>query len=142
MSDPLYKTPLLRLAANAVGAGRLSDPHRTGMAHNPTCGDKVTVDLVLEDGRIKGLALETKACVLAQASASILGADAIGLNRSEIAALHFSVGQMLAGGSTPSAPFDCYGHFDGACAHSARHRCVLLPIEAVLIAFDMEAESI
>ena len=68
-------------------------------------------------------------------------ADAIGLNRSEIAALHYAVGRMLAGGETPLAPFDCYSHFDGACDHTGRHRCVLLPIEAVLIAFDAEAEG-
>lgn len=141
MSDPLYRKPLLRLAADACGAGRLAEPHCTGTAHNPACGDRVTADLVLEDGRIKGLALETKACVLAQASASILGADAIGLNRTEIDALRRQVAAMLEGGDAPSAPFDVYEHFGGAADHAARHRCVLLPIEAVLIAFDAEAEG-
>ncbi|MBV9991889.1 MAG: iron-sulfur cluster assembly scaffold protein [Alphaproteobacteria bacterium] len=136
MSDPLYKKPLLRLAADAAGAGRLAHPHRTGSAHNPACGDKVTVDLALEDGRIAGLALEAKACVLTQASASILGADATGLNRDEIAGLRAAVASMLEGGDAPPAPFDCYRHFDGVTDHPGRHRCVLLPIDAVLAAFD------
>ena len=52
MSDPLYKKELLRLAADAHGAGRLAGATATGHAHNPICGDKVVVDLVLEDGRI------------------------------------------------------------------------------------------
>ncbi len=136
MSDPLYKTALLRLAADAAGAGRLTQPHCTGTAHNPACGDKVTVDLALEDGRITGLALEAKACVLTQASASILGADATGLNRDEIASLRHAVVTMLEGGKPPPAPFDCYRHFDGVAEHPGRHRCVLLPIDAVLSAFD------
>ena len=136
MSDPLYKTPLLRLAANAAGAGRLADPHCTGAAHNLACGDKVTVDLALEDGRIAGIALETKACVLTQASASILGADATGLNRDEIALLRAAVAEMLTGAAPPPAPFNTYSHFDGVADHPGRHRCVLLPIEAVLAAFD------
>lgn len=140
MSDPLYKKPLLRLAADATGAGRLPEPHCTGAAHNPACGDRVTVDLVLQDGRIKGIALETKACVLTQASASILGADAMGLNRDEIANLRQAVTAMLEGGAVPSAPFNTYRHFDGAAEHPGRHRCVLLPIDAVLAAFDAEAE--
>ncbi|HWA92530.1 MAG TPA: iron-sulfur cluster assembly scaffold protein [Rhizomicrobium sp.] len=137
MSDPLYKKPLLRLAADAAGAGRLTVPCATGVAHNPACGDKVTVDLVLEDGRIKAIALEAKACVLTQASASILGADATGLNRKEIAALSRAVAAMLSEKrNPPPAPFDVYRHFDGVAEHGARHRCVLLPIEAVLAAFD------
>ena len=137
MSDPLYKKEVLRLAANATCAGRLPEPHGTGSAHNPTCGDRVIVDLAIEDGRITGIALETKACVLAQASASILGSGATGLNREEIAALHESVHAMLAeGADVPSAPFNTYDAFDGVAGHRNRHRCVLLPIEAVLIAFD------
>lgn len=137
MSDPLYKKALLRLAADATGAGRLAEPHCSGVAHNPVCGDKVSVDLAVEDGRIAGIALETKACVLTQASASILGGDAAGLNRAEVAALLECVGAMLAeGAKPPPAPFDCYGEFEGVAGHRNRHRCVLLPIEAVLIAFD------
>jgi nitrogen fixation protein NifU and related proteins len=137
MSDPLYKKPLLRLAADAAGAGRLEAPHATGTVHNPTCGDCVTVDLALEDDRITGIAFETKACVLVQASASILGADATGLNRAEIASLRDTVLKMLTDdGDAPGAPFDTYNHFDGVCGHKSRHRCVLLPLEAVLIAFD------
>jgi nitrogen fixation protein NifU and related proteins len=137
MSDPLYKKPLLRLAADAAGAGRLEAPHATGTVHNPACGDCVTVDLALEDNRITGIAFETKACVLVQASASILGADATGLNRDEIASLRDEVVKMLTDdGDPPSAPFNTYHHFDGVCEHKARHRCVLLPLEAVLAAFD------
>ncbi len=40
MADPLYKKEILRLAADAHGAGRLGEPHVTGVAHNPTCGDR------------------------------------------------------------------------------------------------------
>jgi NifU-like protein involved in Fe-S cluster formation len=137
MSDPIYKKPLLRLAADAAGAGRLEEPHATGTVHNPACGDCVTVDLALEDGRIAGIAIETKACVLTQASSSILGADATGLNREEIASLHATVQKMLVDdGDPPPAPFNTYQHFDGVCGHKTRHRCVLLPLEAVLLAFD------
>ncbi len=137
MSDPLYKKSLLRLAADCAGAGRLAEPHATGTAHNPTCGDRITVDLAFEDARITAIAFETKACVLTQASASILGADATGLNREEIAGLHLAVLKMLVENcEPPGAPFNTYKHFDGVCEHTARHRCVLLPIEAVLVAFE------
>jgi NifU-like protein involved in Fe-S cluster formation len=134
MSDPLYKRELLRLAANATGSGRLPEPCGTGTAHNPACGDKVVVDVLIEDGRIQALAHHTMACVLTQASAAILGAEAVGMNRDEVEALHHGVGAMLEGGPPPDAPFDVFSVFDGVAEHRNRHKCVLLPIEAVLAA--------
>jgi NifU-like protein involved in Fe-S cluster formation len=136
VNDPLYKRELLRLAADATGAGRLTVPCGTGTAHNPTCGDKVVMDVAIADGRIVGIAHHTQACVLAQASAAILGAEISGLNREEVSALHAEVTGMLAGAPAPPAPFDVFAVFDGVADHKNRHKCVLLPIEAVLAAFD------
>ncbi|MBV9418373.1 MAG: iron-sulfur cluster assembly scaffold protein [Alphaproteobacteria bacterium] len=138
MSDPLYKKELLRLAADATGAGRLAVPCGTGVAHNPACGDKVTVDVALEGGRIAAVAHHTRACVLTQASASIVGGQLAGLNRAEVVSLHNAIAVMLQGGETPLAPLDSFRVFDGVADHPARHKCVLLPLEAVIAALDSE----
>jgi NifU-like protein involved in Fe-S cluster formation len=138
VSDPLYRKEILRLAADAHGAGRLDSPTTTGTAHNPTCGDKVIIDLsVDEDGRVTAIAEEAKACVLTQASASILGDRLKGASQEDVEALANAVAAMLAnGGEPPPPPFEPYAAFQGAVTHRNRHRCVLLPIEAVLDAFD------
>jgi NifU-like protein involved in Fe-S cluster formation len=132
MSDPLYRKDMLRLAADAHGAGRLASPDATGMAYNPACGDRVTVDVALSNGSIVGFAHDTKACVLAQASASILGAHIDGADLAQIEQLRASVEAMLEDGAGPSPPFDGYSVFSGAVEYRSRHRCVLLPIDAVL----------
>ena len=137
MSDPIYRKEVLRLAADAAGAGRLADPTSSATAHNPACGDRVVVDLVIEGGRIAAIAHHTQACVLTQASAAILGADAVGLDRAEIATLAQSVRVMLKGGAPPMAPFNIYSIFDGVGGHMGRHRCILLPLEAALEAMDV-----
>jgi NifU-like protein involved in Fe-S cluster formation len=138
MSDPLYRKDILRLAADAIGAGRLSGPHVAATAHNPTCGDKVTVDLSVDgDGRVVAMAHDTKACVLAQASASILGRALKGASREDVEALANQIAAMLVTkAASPASPFDAYAVFDGAIEHRTRHRCVLLPVEAVLAAFE------
>lgn len=140
MSDPLYAKPILRLAADAHGAGRLADVTHTGTAHNPTCGDKVIVDLALnEDGAVIAMAHETKACVLSQASASILGEHLAGMDRAAVQDLRDAVAAMLTDPSAvPAPPFDGYNAFVGAVTFKNRHTCVLLPIDAVLAAFDAE----
>lgn len=133
MSDPLYGKALLRLAADAVGSGRLPHPHAKGAAHNPTCGDRVSIELTLDEGgRITGLAHETKACVLTQASASLLGAHLIGADAAHVHKVRDQVSAMLAGGPPPHPPFGDYDALKGAAEYRNRHTCVLLPIDAVL----------
>jgi NifU-like protein involved in Fe-S cluster formation len=137
MSDPIYRRELLRLAADAVGAGRLSAPDGSATVHNPACGDRVTVDVALADGHIVSLKHHTQACVLTQASAAILGAEAAGLDRPALSELRDQVAAMLEGGAVPSAPFQAYGAFEGVAEHKGRHVCVLLPLEAALEALDV-----
>ena len=137
MSDPIYRRELLRLAADAVGSGRLEIPHGSATLHNPACGDRVTVDITLEKGRIAALKHHAQACVLTQASAAILGAEAAGMDRAAVSNLRDSVLAMLEGGPAPPAPFQAYGAFDGVAEHKGRHVCVLLPLDAALEALDV-----
>jgi NifU-like protein involved in Fe-S cluster formation len=137
VSDPLYRREILRLAADAHGAGRLLEPTVTGAAFNPTCGDRITVDLTLTAGGVTAIAHETKACVLVQASASILGASLAGKARADVEALRSAVAAMLGEKrAAPKSPFESYAAFDGVTEHVARHKCVLLPLDAVLDAFS------
>jgi NifU-like protein involved in Fe-S cluster formation len=140
VSDPLYRKEILRLAADAHGAGRLPYADLAGAAHNPTCGDKVMVELTVgAGGRVTAMAHDTKACVLTQASASILGERLKGARQEDVVALANDAATMLvSNGDAPAPPFEPYAAFRGAVTHRNRHRCVLLPIEAVLNAFEQE----
>ncbi len=128
--DPLYRREILRLAADATGAGRLPAADAAGTAHNPACGDRVTVELALADGRVTALAHASQACVLTQASAALLAGAAPGLTRAELAALADRVRAFLKGAPAPEG----FGVFDGVAGHAGRHVCVLLPFEAALTA--------
>jgi NifU-like protein involved in Fe-S cluster formation len=130
--DPLYRREVLRLAADATGAGRLPAPDATASVHNPACGDRVTVELALEDGRVTALAHTTQACVLTQASAALLAGMAPGQDRLGLATLAASVLAFLNGAPPPAG----YGVFDGVAGHAGRHVCVLLPLQAALKALE------
>ena len=130
--DPLYRRELLRLAADALGAGTLPAPDAAATAHNPACGDRVRVELALAGGRVSAFAHCTQACVLTQASAALLAGLASGQDRAGLAALAASVRAFLNGAPAPAG----YGVFDGVAAHAGRHVCVLLPFEAALKALE------
>jgi NifU-like protein involved in Fe-S cluster formation len=135
--DPLYPTALLRLAADATGAGRLAQADAVGTAHNPACGDRVRVELALDGGRIAALAHQTQACVLAQASASLLAGTAPGQDRAALAALADGIRSMLAGGPMVAG----YEAFAGVAGHAGRHSCVLLPLQAAMAALEPAEEG-
>jgi NifU-like protein involved in Fe-S cluster formation len=133
--DPLYRKALLRLAADATGAGHLPAPDAAASAANPACGDQVTVEITLDGDCVCALAHDTKACILTQASAAILGAAAPGRNRAALAALETGVRAMLKDGAPP--PLPDYAAFDGAAALPGRHVCVLLPFQALRDALEL-----
>jgi NifU-like protein involved in Fe-S cluster formation len=139
--DPLYAKPLLRLAAAATGAGRLPHSDVTGQAFNPACGDRVSVTLTLDNqGRIAAFAHETKACVLTQASASILGAHLKDADAKGVRALRGQVETMLRSREAPPSPFADYAVLAAAADYPGRHTCVLLPIDAVRDALAKRAQ--
>jgi NifU-like protein involved in Fe-S cluster formation len=136
--DPLYRRALLRLAADAAGAGRLPRPDGVGSARNPACGDRVTVEVALEGERIAALAHHAQACILTQASAALLAQAAAGQDRAGLERLRAGLGAMLAGGPPPAPGYEA---FDGVVAHAGRHICVLLPVEAALKALEAAEEG-
>lgn len=137
MMDELYPRALLRLAADAQGAGTLPKPDARGEAHNPACGDRVGVELALVHGRITALAHQTQACVLTQASAALLAQAAPGHDRAGLTALAGEIRAMLAGGLAPAG----YDVFEGVAGYAGRHTCVLLPLQAALKALETAEEG-
>lgn len=137
MSDAVYQRELLRLAANATGAGRLQNPDVSIVHDNALCGDRCTVDVrFTPDGLIAELRHDVRACILVQASASILGEQSTGRSYSDFAQLETAIRAMLQSNApSPAPPFADYEIFRPAAQYRNRHNCVLLPVEAVLKAF-------
>jgi NifU-like protein involved in Fe-S cluster formation len=133
----LYSQRILALAAEIPHAERLANPQVSARKRSPLCGSTVTVDLVLKDGRIAEFGQEVKACALGQASASVLGAQAVGSSREAIARARDQLRAMLKeGGPAPEAPFDGLEALLPARDYKNRHASILLAYDATLAAFD------
>jgi nitrogen fixation protein NifU and related proteins len=131
----IYNARMLRLAAEATGAGRLSEPDGSAEIVNPTCGDRVTVDVKTAAGRIAALGYEVHACVLTQASASLLGRHASERTAAEIREVATLIEAMLsAEAGAPGGDWSDYAALEPVRAHKSRHECVMLPLRALLAA--------
>lgn len=127
----LYSGRILALAADIPHLGRLPHPQATARKRSPLCGSTITVDLVMEGGRVKDFAQDVKACALGQASAAVLGQVVIGRSRAELEAARAALEAMLkAGGPVPGAPFDGYEALVPAKDYRNRHASILLALEA------------
>lgn len=130
MSEPLYTTDILRLAASIPHHARLADPHGSAERRSPVCGSRVTVDVALgPDGRVSEVGLLVRACALGQASSSLFGAAVIGRTSAELAAMRDALAAWLAGeGDAPDWPG--MAALERARGYPARHASIRLPFEA------------
>ena len=136
----LYSQRILALAAGIPHVGRLPSPGGSAMKRSPLCGSTVTVDVVMDGDRIAEFAQDVKACALGQSSASVLGAQAIGRTRDEIARAREELEAMLKkGGPAPAAPFEELGVLEPAKDYKNRHASILLAWNATLAAMDQAA---
>jgi nitrogen fixation NifU-like protein len=131
-SDALYQDALLRLARAARGAGRLAAPSATASRDNPLCGDDVTIEVTVRQGRVADVGHRVRGCVLCQAAASVIGSAAPGRSAEEIARARAVLHAMLReGGSVPASPWEELAVFLPVKDVPSRHECVLLPFDAL-----------
>ena len=133
----LYSARILALAADMPFTERLPAPHGTARKRSPLCGSTVTVDVVLEDGRITAFGQDVKACALGQASAAILGEVVIGRSVDELRKAQLELLAMLKdNGPVPEAPFEAYELLSPAREYRNRHASIMLALEATLAAIE------
>ena len=131
VNAPLYNTEILRLAATAPYAERLSDPMGTSEKRSPICGSRITVDVnVDEDGRVARLGMLVRACALGQASASLMASAIVGKSAAEIEAARDALAAWLAGEADSPPEWEGLAIFTPALPHSARHASIRLAFEA------------
>lgn len=132
MSAALYNPTILRLAASIPHDARLADAQGSSERRSPICGSRVTVDVALdEQGRIAALGQEVRACALGQASASLMGAHAIGRSADELDAARDALTAFLAGARADPGDWPGLDIFLPARDYPARHPSIRLAFEVV-----------
>jgi NifU-like protein involved in Fe-S cluster formation len=135
MSGALYTREILRLAVSIPHQQRLDNPDGTAELRSRTCGSKVAADVMLgESGELKNLGLEISACALGQASAAILGAQAIGQTAKDVRTVRDNLATFLQGSGDSPGGWPDMDKLAAARDHKGRHAAILLPYDAVIAA--------
>ena len=131
MDDNLYQQSILTLARTADGAGRIEAPQATATVDNPVCGDRVTIELSMDDDRVAAIGHTVRGCVLCMATAAVIGRHAPGLSVEALRTLADGFDAMIRDGATVPETWPELAAFTPVRNVRSRHECVLLPFTAL-----------
>ena len=126
----LYQEVILDHSRHPRHYGALETATHKAEGHNPLCGDRVTVYLVLgEDGRVADIRFEGKGCAISQASASLMTDLVAGKTQAEAERLMQGFLHLVKGEEAGDLPEDAREHLEvmgGLSAFPMRVKCATL----------------
>lgn len=136
--DEIYNTKIMELAANISRCERLTAPDATATVQSKLCGSTITVDIVLENGRVSDFGQMVKACLLGQAAAAVMAREIIASTPEELRSVGANMRAMLKdNGQPPSGRWADLAVLEPVRNYRARHASTLLVFDAVERALDL-----
>ncbi|MBP7148240.1 MAG: SUF system NifU family Fe-S cluster assembly protein [Acidobacteria bacterium] len=126
--DDLYRETILDHYRAPRGAKPLPRPDLAEDGLNPLCGDEVTVQLAMQDGRISDISVQSRGCSISVASGSLLAQQLKGLTVGEAERVLAAFKALMHGDEPP--PDVDLGDIEvlgGVRNFPVRVKCALLP---------------
>ncbi len=95
--DQLYRMIVLEHSSKPRHFRRLEQPTHQMELLNPTCGDAIIVDMIVEDDVIKEIGFDGHGCTISMASASMMTELMLGKNTEEAVGLVHAFNQLVGG---------------------------------------------
>jgi len=141
----LYQETILDHSKRPRNFREIRDASTTAAGHNPLCGDKVTVYLRLDDGRIADIAFQGSGCAISKASASLMTDAVKGKTTEDVRVLFQKFHEMVTG--RPGDPVDTktlgkLAVLSGVCEFPVRVKCASLAWHTLQAAVDQKKEIV
>jgi SUF system NifU family Fe-S assembly protein len=136
--DELYRETVLTHARHPHNKGELPEANASGEGVNPLCGDRISLYLALEDGRVNAARFRGSGCALSQASASMLTDAISGMSSDEVESTIAGVERMLRGEGVSGDLGELEG-LQGVIKFPTRVRCALLAWKVLRQALELES---
>ena len=127
--ESLYQEIILDHYKHPRGKG-LRDPYAVEVHHvNPTCGDEITLRVVLDGDTVSDVSYDGQGCSISQASASVLFEQLVGQSVGDDMATSEAFLELMQGRGQVEPDEDVLGDavaFAGVAKYPARVKCALL----------------
>jgi nitrogen fixation NifU-like protein len=124
--DELYQETILDHAKKPRNFGRMEQPDATAEGFNPLCGDRMTLELRMEDGVVKDARFTGSGCAISMASASLLTETIRGKTRAEAEKLFEDFHELLTRECPQKRDLGKLAVFSGVREFPARVKCATL----------------
>ena len=136
----LYQEVILDHSRHPRHFGPLEHATHNGVGHNPLCGDRVTVHLIVDtDNRIADIKFEGRGCAISQASASLMTDMVMGRTVAEAETLMGGFLNLVKGDDAAELPEDDMDRLNvmaGVSAFPMRVKCATLAWHTMKSALD------
>ena len=140
--NDLYQETIVDHSKRPRNKGALAHATHRAEGYNPLCGDRVTVELNVEDGRISGLGFEGSGCAISKAAASMMTQAVKGKSKEDAEQLFTSFHEMVTSDSDEGNVAERLGNlkvFSGVREFPVRVKCATLPWHTMHAALNNEA---
>ena len=100
----LYQEVILDHNRQPRNFGALPGANRRAEGFNPLCGDRVTVEVEMQDGVVKDIRFQGSGCAISKASASMMTESMKGRTRAQAEALFQEFHRLLTGDAAAPDP--------------------------------------
>jgi nitrogen fixation NifU-like protein len=142
--NDLYQQVILDHNKNPRNFGKIDDPTHFAKGHNPLCGDKLDLYLVIEDNIIKDVKFSGSGCAISKASASIMTTLLIGKTIDEAKHYFEDFHNVVTSDTDKDIDYEELGKlavFAGVRQFPSRVKCASLSWHTLMAALERE-ESI
>ncbi|WP_372662052.1 Fe-S cluster assembly sulfur transfer protein SufU [Cohnella sp.] len=132
--DDLYRRVIMDHYKTPRNRGELEEGSVTINLNNPTCGDRISLQLVLEEGIVRNVRFTGEGCSISMSSASMMTEAVMGKHAAEALEMADKFSSMMKGDSADSADFGDYEDIEalsGVSKFPARIKCATLAWNAL-----------
>jgi len=122
----LYQELILDHSKKPRNFGPMDVANATAEGYNPLCGDKITVQLKLENDVIREVGFQGSGCAISTASASLMTESLKGRTREEAEHLFQGFHDLLTGEKQAPAELGKLAVFSGVREYPMRVKCATL----------------
>jgi nitrogen fixation NifU-like protein len=148
MSDlrDLYQEVILDHSKQPRNFRRPGSANREARGDNPLCGDKVTVFVTIEDGKVADVGFQGRGCAISMASASLMTDIIKGKTEAEARALFESFHDEMTGKSAchgaAAGELDKLTVLSGVREYPMRVKCATLSWHTLMAALNRQQERV
>jgi len=139
--DELYMEVILDHNKNPRNKGEILEHTHSADGHNPLCGDRISIQIVLDNNTVTDAKFIGSGCAISTASASMLTDTIKGMKKAQIEEMFKNFHNLVTDKDTEKNDLGKFTVFEGVKKYPTRVKCATLSWHALMAALDGKKDA-